>query len=197
MKRWFALVMNGVMRFAFSRRIALLVLCAAGLALVVGCSKRRMYLCDPAEDCEAPVEEPPFGTQKTCDLHSFEGSPNGICTPYYDAGWDLALVKIDYLEKGQLTFECPESAEWAGLWGEEVVFWNIAPRSVLACSVHPLATCGDLGSACVPKEEEFPACAIQTGQHDCPGLGLIPTEVKPYGGGDLSTVCCSNLDLPQ
>jgi hypothetical protein len=194
MKRWFALVMNGVMRFAFSLRIALLVLCAAGLSLGVGCTKKRTTKCDPADDCEAPVEEPPIGTL-TCDLLVHKGSPTGICTPYVDAGWDLALVKMAYLEDGP--FDCPKSAEWPGLWGEEITDVNIAPRSVLACSVHPFATCSDASLACVPKEEGFPPCAIQTGHQDCLGLYMTKTEVKPYGGGDLSTVCCKGLEDPK
>jgi hypothetical protein len=196
MERWLRLMKNRVMRFVFSLRIAPLMLGAAASVLLVGCTREPAYECNPADDCEAPVKEPPFGTV-ACDLHSFKGSPAGICTPYVDAGWDLALVKMDYLEAGQTRFECPESAEWAGLWGEEVAYWNIAPRSVLACSVHPLATCSDLSLACVPKEEGFPPCAIQTGKHDCPPPYSGPTEVKPYGGGDRSTVCCKHFEDPQ
>jgi hypothetical protein len=187
MKRWLEFARNGATRFALLLPLVPLLLCAAGPVLLLGCEPSGSRQCDPGEDCEAPVEEPPFGTL-TCNLPVYKGSPTGICTPYVDAGWDIALVKMAYLEDGP--FDCPKSAEWAGLWGEELTNPYITPRSVLACSVQFFATCADPSSVCVPKEEGFPPCLVQSGRHGDSDPYNLKTEVKPYDGSDLSTVGC-------
>jgi hypothetical protein len=196
MKRWLGFAKNGTTRFALLLPLVPLLLCAAGSVLLLGCELSGSRECNPGDDCETSVEEPPFGTM-ICHLPEQEASLIGICIPYVDAGWHTALVRMAYPEEGELT--CPESAKWPGLWGAELTAPNVERRNVIGCSVQPSTTCGHLSMACVPREEDYPPCVLQANQNSCPGSdsALIPytvlTKVEPYGGGDPTTVCCQEI----
>jgi hypothetical protein len=117
-----------------------------------------------------------------------------ICIPHVDAGWHTALVRMAYPEEGPL--HCPASAEWAGLWGEEITDNGAEPRRVIGCSVLPLATCGSTNWACVPFEEDYPACIHQARPQDCPEPYDAETPEEQQGDGGEVTVCCRAFREP-
>lgn len=159
-----------------------LVIVLASTAL--GCIS-PLESCNEGDTCAEEVEDPPLAIQ--CDLHAFHGSPVGQCVPYVEATWDMALVRMAHIPKHQL--HCPDSAPFSGFSGVELPERNAAPRNVIACTVNPLATCPSLAFACVPFEEDYPACVVQSGSLACPPeYDHIETTVDAEG--DTKTVCC-------
>jgi len=137
----------------------------------------------------------PYGTL-ACDLHGFAGSPKGICIPHFDAGWHTALVRKVPIDQPA---HCPQSAEWPGFLGEEVVGPGEEVHRIIGCSVNPLATCHDYSFACVPYELDYPPCILQSGQDSCPSGSSYPvkTQAIPEEGGALTTICCRSASDPK
>jgi hypothetical protein len=120
-----------------------------------------------------------------------------MCVPHVDAGWQSALVRKMPVSEGRPG--CPQSAEWAGLFGQEIGPPDGVAQYVVGCSVNPLATCPDYSWACVPYEPAYQACVVQLEQGSCPGPGsgyTLKIIVDPEGGGAPTTVCCLESEGP-
>ncbi len=163
--------------------------CGLSFVAHAGCNPHAGQAACETDDCASDdtSDQPPTGVQ-SCDLHAFAGSPTGICIPHVDAGWHTALVRMVPKSSGMPT--CPASAQWPGLKGEEITPPGIEPRLVVGCSVNPMSTCESTSWACVPFEQDYPACVLQTDQDACPDPYPLETRVTPQGGGAPSTVCC-------
>lgn len=175
------------------RRLALALLCGLGAVTSMGCERQDSGKCLSA-DCETDDDHPP-GTAQACQLETFEGPLTGTCIPYVDAGWHTALVKMAFPEQGAL--DCPDTAPFAGMAGQEIPAGDTEPRLVIACSVNPLPRCPSVIFGCVPEEVDYPPCVLQSGSQRCPDPYPIPTAVQQPGAGGEVTVCCEAPEAPQ
>lgn len=161
---------------------------------LAGCELADLDDCETYDTCDPPQPEVTAGVQG-CDLHVFQGSPVGVCVPHVGAGWHTALVRMAHMPKDEL--RCPDSAPFPGLSGQEVTPLGVAPRRVIGCSVQPLATCTALSFACVPFEQDYPACVNQEGSQSCPTSYAARTLIEKDGEGGTTTICCMDPPIPR
>src|SRR5689334_19957583 len=101
--------------------LSLGVLGAILAAIEGGCTSHGWHSCE-GDDC--PPEE------SQCD---------GVCVPYMDATWDMALVGM--APESRIPLHCPATAPFSGMSGKEIPDSRRPARDVLACSVNPQPTC--------------------------------------------------------
>jgi len=147
-----------------------------GASLVAGCGWQGAGPCK-GEDC------PPADSQ--CD---------GLCVPYMDSTWDMALVGMELPDRNPL--RCPSVAPFAGMSGKEIPLSRGPARDVLACNVNPRPTCASDAFVCVPFDPQFAPCILQPGDQLCPDPYSLPTFVENAAGYTI-TVCCEDPeDVP-
>lgn len=139
--------------------------------VVAGCGREPVTRCVP-DNCPPPEPE--------CD---------GVCVPYMDSTWDMALVGM--APESRVPLHCPESAPFAGLSGKEIPPPRSAARSVLACNVNPRPTCSSSAFVCVPFDPLFAPCILQPGAQICPDTYSLPTTVQSVAGHTI-TICCED-----
>lgn len=151
------------------KMLVVLSLGFVGACVTVGCGFQLDAECESG-DCPPPDSD--------CD---------GVCVPYMDSTWDMALVGM--APDSRVPLHCPESAPFAGMSGKEIAPLSRSARNVLACSVNPRPTCSSDAFVCVPFDPVFAPCIVQPGGQICPGVYPLPTTVQSAAGHTL-TVCC-------
>jgi hypothetical protein len=116
---------------------------------------------------------------------------DGLCVPYMDSTWDMALVGMEV--PGRVPLHCPEDAPFAGMSGKEVPSSRSPARDVLACNVNPRPTCSSAAFVCVPFDPVFAPCVLQPGDQICPDTYALATTVQSAAGHTV-TVCCEGPD---
>ena len=155
--------------------VVVLSLGLVGAGAVAGC--QRIH-----RECE-PLYCPP--AESECD---------GLCVPYMDSTWDMALVGMETPDRDPL--RCPEVAPFAGMSGKEILQARGSARNVLACNVNPRPTCSSDAFVCVPFDPHFAPCILQPGDQICPDPYSLPTFVQNAAGHTV-TVCCEDPeDVP-
>lgn len=153
-----------------------LLLSVVGVGTSAACAYRGGKYCE-TYDCPSESEPEP-----TCD---------GVCVPYMDSTWDMALVGT--ASNSRVPLHCPASAPFAGMSGTEIPPDRGPARDVLACSVNPQPTCSSDTFVCVPFDPVFAPCILQPGPQFCPGTYPLPMTVQSAAGHTI-TVCCEGPD---